>query len=72
MSRDRENYVVGYITALPNIGRPRCAQECEIIKMAMQVEQSNLNNGNNYDCSMALKNVCQNITLTTVWKSIEK
>ena len=55
LSRDRKRHMVGYITALPNTCRHCCAQECGIIKMAMQVEQSNLSNRNNYDHSTALK-----------------
>lgn len=42
------------------------------LRVAMQAEQSNRNNGNNYDCSMALRNVCPNITLTAIWKSTGK
>lgn len=55
MRGDRKKHMVGYITALPNICRHYCAQECGIRKMAMQVEQSHLNNRNNCDRFMALK-----------------
>lgn len=55
MRGDRKKHVVGYITALPNICRHYWARECGIRKMAMQVEQSNLNNRSNCDGFTALK-----------------
>ena len=55
MRGDRKKHVVGYITALPNICRHYLARECGIRKMAMQVEQSNLNNRSNCDGFTALK-----------------